>query len=309
MIDDKNLKPENLDDLADQTDVPDPPLDRRRHAFRDDVAADYLRGRVIAQRFVAGHNGQIIRGSVPLRRSPDLARGLETEALFGETLTVYDEADGWAWVQLSRDGYVGYLPSDAIARDVVEPSHRIQAVGTFLYPAPDIKSPPIMHLSLNSVVTVAGGDDRFVQLEHGGYVIARHVSALDRPARDYVEIAERFVTTPYLWGGRTRIGIDCSGLVQTAFQAAGLAAPRDSDMQSAELGQPVEVSDTYDGVLRGDLIFWRGHVGIMLDSIMMVHANAHHMMVAVEPLPEAATRIAKTGGNITAIKRLAVSGS
>ncbi len=301
MIDDDEAVDETTrEDAA----VADLPMDSRRHAFRDDLAAAHLKGRVAATRFSAGEDAQIIRGSAPVRRAPDPSLGLETETLFGETLTVYDEADGWAWVQLARDSYVGYVPSDAITRDLVDPTHRIQALGTFLYPVPDIKAPPIMHLALNSVVSVVGGDDRFVQLEQGGFVIARHVAPLDRPARDFVEIAERFVTTPYLWGGRTRIGIDCSGLVQTAFQAAGLAAPRDSDMQSVELGQAVEVADDFDGLERGDLVFWSGHVGIMLDSVMMVHANAHHMMVAVEPLPEAANRIAKTGGGITSVKRL-----
>lgn len=295
-----------IDDHADQDGSLDVPLDRRRHAFRTDLAASYLEGRVVAPKFVLGEEGQVIRGSAPLRRAPDGSLGLETETLFGETLTVYHEADGWSWVQLSRDGYVGYVPSDAVTRDLVEPTHRIQALGTFLYPSPDIKTPPIMHLALNSVVSVIDSDDRFVQLEQGGYVIARHVAPLDRPARDFVDIAERFISTPYLWGGRTRIGIDCSGLVQTAFQAAGLAAPRDSDMQQTELGEPVEITADFDGLQRGDLVFWTGHVGIMLDSVMMVHANAHHMMVATEPLPEAATRILKMGSSIASIKRLAL---
>jgi cell wall-associated NlpC family hydrolase len=280
------------------------PLDSRRNAFRPDIAAKALEGRVRATRFVEGRPGQIIRAAVPVRRTPDFSRGLESEALFGEALTVFDEANGWAWVQLARDRYVGYVPSESLTREVQAPTHRIQSLATFLYPVPDIKSPPIMHLPMNALLTIRGLDEKFAGVVQGGFVVTRHIGALDRPARDFVEIAERFVGVPYLWGGRTRIGIDCSGLVQTALQAAGIVAPRDSDMQQAELGQTVLVPDTLQGLERGDLVFWPGHVAIMTDSEMMVHANAHHMSVVVEPLPEASLRIARTGNRISAVKRL-----
>ena len=286
-----------------------PPLDPRRNAFRADLAAKALVGDVEAARFVDGRPGRIFRGAVPLRKAPDVTLGLETEALFGETLEVFEEANGWAWAQLSRDGYVGYLPADALAFSPLAPTHRVQALGTFLYAEPNIKTPPLLHLPLNAVLTTVDDVDRFVELEGGGYVVSRHVAPIDRTARDYAEIAERFVGAPYLWGGRTRIGIDCSGLVQTSLQAAGLAAPRDSDMQQAELGEAIALTAEHDGLRRGDLVFWKGHVGVMLDSVMMVHANAHHMAVVIEPLPEAALRIAKAGGPITAIRRLGALGA
>ncbi len=280
-------------------------LDPRRNAFRPDLAAKSLEGAVRAERYVAGQPGFVVRATVPLRKQPDPARGFETEALFGESLTIFEEVNGWAWVQLGRDGYVGYLPSDAIAHGMVHPTHRVQTLGTFLYGAPDIKSSPIMHLALNTPLAVRGGDERFLELEGGGFVYARHSVPAERFVRDYAEIAERFIGTPYLWGGRTRIGIDCSGLVQTSLAAAGIPAPRDTDMQQAEFGDNVLVAEDLEGLARGDLVFWKGHVGIMLDSVLMVHANAYHMLVVVEPLPEAALRIAKTGGHISAIKRLA----
>jgi cell wall-associated NlpC family hydrolase len=230
--------------------------------------------------------------------------GFETEALFGERVTIYDERDGWAWIQLDRDDYVGYVPSEALSHEVDEPTHRVRSLGTFVYPVPDIKAPPIMHLSINSELSIVEGDERFVMLNGGGFVVSRHVAEIGRKAPDFVEIAERLIGTPYLWGGRTRLGIDCSGLVQVSLEAAGIAAPRDTDMQQAELGERVEIPDVLEGMQRGDLVYWKGHVGIMADSVTLVHANAHHMQVAAETLPEAIERISKLGAEIAAVKRL-----
>lgn len=289
-----------------------PPLDPRRNAYRPDVAASHLQGKVDAARFVTGTPGQIARPVVPLRKNPVPSAALETEAVFGETVTVYDVTEGWAWVQLDTDGYVGYLPADALSRDVQQSTHKVRALGTFMYAAADIKSPPMMHLSLGARLTVTGTTDRFYQLSNGGFVIARHVAERASPDRDFVEVAERFLGTPYLWGGRTRIGLDCSALVQLSLAACGIAAPRDTDMQQAELGTPVAINpdpDSLDGIaglMRGDLVFWRGHVGIMSDAIMLLHANAHQMSVSTEPLPQAAARIKGTGSEIVAIKRLGV---
>ncbi|MEQ1697054.1 MAG: NlpC/P60 family protein [Hyphomicrobiaceae bacterium] len=257
---------------------------------------------------MTGTPAQIARPVVPLRKIPLPAAALETEALFGESVTVYDVADGWAWVQLETDGYMGYLPADTLTRDVQVPTHRVKALGTFVYATPEIKSPPLMHLSLNASLTVAGTVDRFYQIASGGFIIARHVAELGWRDRDFVEVAERFLGTPYLWGGRTRIGLDCSGLIQLALGACGVQAPRDTDMQQAELGESADIpQDLERGLRRGDLIFWKGHVGVMSDAIMMLHANAHQMSVSTEPLPEAAARIKATGSEIVAIKRFATA--
>lgn len=284
--------------------LPQLALDPRRHAARPDLAALSLRGQVTAPRYVAGTIRQIARPAVPLRREPNPALGLDTEVLYGELVKVYDEQEGWAWVQLERDRYVGYVPSAALTGEVMPPTHRIKALGTFVYPAADIKTPPVMHLPLNADVRVAEWGERFCRLERGGFVVTRHLIERDRFERDFVDVAERLIGSPYLWGGRTRIGIDCSGLVQIALQSAGIAAPRDTDMQVAELGTPVPIPQDLEGLRRGDFIFWRGHVGIMSDSVMFVHANAHHMAVAAETLPEAAERIARQDSPISAIRRL-----
>jgi len=279
-------------------------LDPRLNAYRLDLAAESLRGQVDSARFVTGEVRQMARAFAPLKGKPETAHGLDNEILFGELVTVFDESDGWAWVQLHRDGYVGYTPASGLRRHVLPTTHRVSALGTFVYPVPDIKTSPLMHLSMNSELSVMGHQDQFMSLANGGWVISRHVLEKDRFALDFVAIAERFIGTPYLWGGRTRLGVDCSGLVQIALEAAGQACPRDSDMQQAALGAGIAIPADLDGLDRGDLVFWPHHVGIMVDSVMLIHANAHHMAVAVEPLQDAVERIARSGSRISMIKRL-----
>ncbi len=278
--------------------------DRRVHAWREDLAGEELRGRVLAPRYVNGEAARVATSVLAIRRGPAAAAPLETEALFGEAVRVLDTASGWAWVQLVRDSYMGYAAADALSPDLIEPTHRVQALGTFVYPEPNIKSPTSLHLPLGAGLAVESADAQFACLATGGFVVTRHIAERGRFARDFVDIAERFIGTPYLWGGRTRIGLDCSGLVQIALEAAGVPCPRDSDMQEAALGVSVPVPDNHDGLERGDLIFWRGHVGIMVDGVMLLHANAHHMAVAVEPLTVAAERIRRAGDVVSSIRRL-----
>jgi cell wall-associated NlpC family hydrolase len=284
---------------GDEQPKPDP----RRHAWRDDLAAEELWDRILVPRYAPGEPRQLRRSSVPMRKRPDRTLAFENEVLFGESLRVFDEADGWAWVQLDRDRYVGYVASEGLARDFAKPTHRVSALGTFIYPLADIKSPPVLPLSCGSLVAVRGGDERFLELVTGGFVPTRHVAELAKPPRDFVEVAEKFTGAPYLWGGRTRLGIDCSGLVQIALVAAGIVCPRDSDMQEAEVGRAVLIPNDLEGLQRGDLVFWKGHVGIMADGVMLLHANAHHMAVAIEPLVVAARRIARGGSDVVAIRR------
>ena len=277
-------------------------FDRRLTPARSDLAASWLRGRVQAPRYADGRAMQVVEASAPLRRMPAADAPLETEALFGEAVTVYDESEGWAWVQLERDFYVGYLPFAALG-PLSAPTHRVSALRTHAYPGPNIKLPPRFALSLGARVTVVRQEGDFAVIRDGLHLWSGHLADVGANEPDFVAVAERFVETPYLWGGRTSAGIDCSGLAQTALTAAGVAAPRDSDML-AGLGEPVATDDPAL-LQRGDLVFWRGHVGIIRDPRTLIHANGFHMKVVSEPLDAARARIAASGGGeVTSVRRL-----
>jgi len=281
-------------------------LDPRVTPARPDLAAKHLEGKVAAARYVEGVVHQVIAPQAPLRHAPAHDVPLDTEALRGERVTVYDDnGEGWCWGQLARDGYVGWLPAAALAPTIVEPTHRVAALRTFAFPGPSIKLPPLAVLSLGCAVAVARTEAEFAVTAQGEFLPRQHLAPLDGREPDFVAVAERFVGTPYLWGGKTSLGIDCSGLVQVALAAAGRDAPRDSDMQERALGAPVELRGDWSKVARGDLIFWKGHVAIARDAASIVHANAFHMAVAVEPLAEAVRRIEAAGGKVRSIRRLA----
>jgi len=282
--------------------VPPSRFDRRLTPVRPDLAASHLRGLVDAPRYADGRTMQVIEASAPLRRSPAPDAPLETEALYGEKVTVYDESEGWAWAQLERDLYVGYLPLARLGT-LSEPTHRVAALRTHAYPGPSIKLPPRMALSLGARLTIARQEGDFAVTADGLWLWARHLADVGSREPDFVAVAELFLETPYLWGGRTSEGIDCSGLAQTALTAAGIGAPRDSDMMEAALGEPLPV-DSPKPLMRGDLVFWKGHVGIMRDARTLLHANGWHMKAVSEPLEEARARIAASGGGeVTGVRR------
>jgi cell wall-associated NlpC family hydrolase len=281
-------------------------LDKRLNAFRPDLADIRLKGRVEADSFVEGRRERVLVASAALRREPRPDAAQETEALFGEDVLVFEATEeGWAWVQLVGDGYVGWMAATALGAAEGEPTHRVGVPRTLLFPGPDIKMPPLAGLPMGARIKARGDasdhNARYVLAAPSGAVVAQHLRLIDHAAADYAGVAERFVGVPYLWGGKTTLGIDCSGLVQVALGMAGIDAPRDTDQQERGLGTALEAGTP---LRRGDLVFWKGHVGIMLDAERLLHANAHHMMTVAEPLAETVGRAEARGSFVTSIRRL-----
>ncbi len=278
--------------------------DPRLTPARPDLAAKYLEGRIEAKRFVTGEAFEISDSVAPLRGAPSSDAMLLTQALMGERVTIYDRnGEGFAWGQLNGDGYVGWLPDRALAKPAAAPTHKITASRTFAFPGPSIKLPPVDTLVMGAAVTVIRDDGVFAVTRGGWYLPRQHVGPIERHVDDFVAVAEQFTGTPYLWGGKSSLGIDCSGLVQVALNAAGIGCPRDSDMQQDGLGRALDAAESKK-LRRGDLMFWNGHVAIARDADTIVHANAHHMATTIESTREAVARIKAAGSEITAIKRL-----
>jgi cell wall-associated NlpC family hydrolase len=279
-------------------------LDPRVTPARPDLAAKDLEGKVTAARYVAGKVYEVIEAQAPLRSEPRPDAPLATEALKGERATIYDINDeGWAWGQLAADGYVGWLPANALAPLGARPTHKVAALRTLAFPGPSIKLPPIEALPFGARLAVAHVADRMAITASGAYVPAAHLVPIESYEPDFVAVAERFLGAPYLWGGKTALGLDCSGLVQVALTACGISCPRDSDMQEAALGASINRVKGFADLKRGDVIFWKDHVAIMRDHTSLVHANAFHMAVAVEPIANAIERISNAGSEVTSIRR------
>ena len=277
-------------------------LDPRLHAHRPDLADAALAGKVEAERFVEPRLMQVIEPVVTVHKAPRFDAMQLTQALFGETVKLFHEEEGWAWVQLAKDGYVGYVNGNALSPHVVAPTHRVAVPSTFMYPDANLKTLPAIHLTLNAQVAITAENGAYSQLSNGRFVFTAHLKHVDEVEPDFVAVAELFRHVPYYWGGKSVQGLDCSGLVQLSLEACGMKALRDSDMQEATLGARLMVNDL-DGLKRGDLVFWNGHVGIMTDEKTLLHANGHHMMVVAEPLKDAVDRIAARYGQLTSIRR------
>jgi len=276
-------------------------LDPRINPFRPELAAKHLQGQVEANRFVEGARHEVAEPIVALRRTPSHEARLDTQALMGEYMVVYETTDeGWAWGQIETDGYVGWLSAGALGKTGKAPTHKVSVPRTLGFPGPDIKLPPVVALPMGARLAIARQDERFGITANGWHLPLAHLAPIKARQPDFVATAEEFLAAPYLWGGKTSLGIDCSGLVQVALQAAGHACPRDSDMQEMVLGKLSSLGE----LRRGDLVFWKGHVAIARDGETLLHANAHHMAVAIEPAKDAVARIKAAGSEVTSVKRI-----
>ena len=274
--------------------------DPRLTPRREDLASLALEGLVPAGAYVAPTAMSVIVPGAGVYAAPDLAAERQDHLLFGEVFDVLETKGGFAWGQARRDGYVGYVEASALGPLAPAATHRVAAIRTYAFAEPSIKTRALGPYSLNALVAVEAREGRFARAAGGGWFIEAHLAPIGRFETDWAGVAERFLGAPYLWGGRESLGLDCSGLVQQALFACGLGCPRDTDLQ-AELGRAVEA----EALRRGDLVFWKGHVAMMLDETRMIHANAHHMAVAIEPLAEAVARIGATStGQPTGYRRI-----
>ena len=274
-------------------------FDPRVTLARPDLADLDLQGLVAAERYAAPTVRRVAVPTAALRKAADPRAEQWDQLLFGELFRVLDIQDGFAWGQAGRDGYVGFVAQAELAALGEPATHQVAVPRTYAFGEPNIKARPAGLYSLNALTTIEATEGRFAKGEGTGWFVAAHLAPVGVALTDYVAVAEGYLGAPYQWGGRESLGLDCSGLVQQALAACGRAIPRDTDMQLAFFASIAEAERR-----RGDLVFWKGHVAILLDPDTILHANAHHMAVAAEPLAEAIARVeAAGGGGVTGWRR------
>lgn len=281
----------------------DTSLDPRIHAYRADLADTALKGLVDAAAFVEADIHHISVPSIFLRDKAGEDQPVVTQGLIGEHVAIFEIKNGWAWGQLLRDKYVGYMPISDLSPGESGASRKVVVKHSHIYPQPNIKTLPKLVYNLGARLTGEQYDEKFFKTSEGNFIINSHLAALDHLEDDFVSSAENFTGAPYLWGGKTSFGLDCSGLIQIALQACGIEAPRDSDMQARQLGRALSAEER-NSLKRGDLVFWKGHVGVMCNEDTLLHANGHHMLVVQEDFKQAVARISSEYGELTQINRL-----
>lgn len=280
-----------------------PALDPRLTPARPDLAAAHLKGQVEAARFVEPVDRQAIAASVPIRRTPEPHGAMDDQLLAGDVFALLEEKDGWGWGYSRADGFVGWVELLALSEELEPVDHRVTALRTYAFSEPDLKSEPNLLLSLNCSFRAGRRESRYVEAVGLGWVFTPHCAPVGEAAGDFVAVAESFLGAPYLWGGKESLGLDCSGLVQMALLAAGMAVPRDSDQQEAQLAANWDDVTGVADRQRGDVVFWPGHVGIMSDSEHLLHANGHWMDVTLEAFDEAERRIREGHAPVRSIFR------
>jgi len=272
--------------------------DRRLTPCNGNVAETGWEGRVSARRFSPGQWQAVFAPVTDLCAAPGGAR--DRQLLKGDRFLTLDRDGDHAFGRAEKDGYVGWVPVSALGCDHAA-SHAVSVRSSHEYAAADVKARDLAALSFGARLSIVGEAGGYLETAEGRFVPAAHLRPLDRPLQDPVAVAELFLGTPYLWGGNSAWGIDCSGLVQAAMLATGRECPGDSDLQQ-RLGQALSEDAP---PARGDLWFWDGHVGILRDARTLLHANAHHMAVVSEPLDEALGRMAaQEVGPVIARRRL-----
>lgn len=280
-------------------------LDPRLHAYRESLADEKLSGLVDAPRYVAAKAAHVTAHFADVLAEPDSKSGLQTQILFGHNVDVFDEQDGWSWIQRNSDGYVGYVRSELLTEGEAAATHMVMAPRTFLYPGPDLQFPRCGNRSMGSWLNVVDKTEtrgtQYAVLEDGSCIIDRHLIGKGDWQNDPVSVAETLLHTPYLWGGDTGFGIDCSGLIFLSNMLCGKTMLRDSDMLAASIGD--EIKHSFKTLRRGDIIFWKGHCGMMADNKLLLHANGNTMNVALEPLADAIERNGYLYGQPTKVRR------
>ena len=284
-------------------------MDRRITPVRNDLAADWLRAKFKAERYAAGEPCTVIRDGAPLHFSPERSATMESQLIHGEVFQVYEQRDGWCWGQNLTDNYVGYVPAVDLAADLPAPDHQVAALHCHLYTEPDLKRPTAGIISMSARVKIIDIDGKFCRIASGYWLHSRHLVSLDYNTQDLIGTAVKFIGVPYLWGGRTAQGLDCSSLVQITMAMAGIPAPRDSDLQEAGLGTPVAMDNPRDfsRIEEGDLVFFPGHVGLFVNDWRFLHASAFDMQVSLHGFSDVLDRANSDNAGVTSIRRVTPS--